>query len=216
MSESKPHAFYATLIAAIVLLAGLVSAQFSWTTFSPMKQTLSSLAARDAPTRNMMTVVILIIGACQLVTAHGFKTAANPGRMVLGLGGFGVIGVAAFPVPHILADSNWHTFMAGVVLVSLCLWPVFSISKHHQAPWMLTVQGAWTATVVLAIVGLIFLAAWWTDSYWMGLLERILIFSQIIWLLFSVGRCLKIGNKAVLQDFAIDEKDFQIATKIAL
>lgn len=188
----------------------------SWTTFSPMQQTLSSLAARNAPTRDMMTVVILIIAVCQLVTAYGFKSAAKPGRLVLGIGGLGVIGVAAFPVPHVLADSNWHTFMAGVVLVSLCLWPVFSISKHHQAPWVLTAKGAWTATVVLAIVGLIFLAAWWTDSYWMGLLERTLIFSQIVWLLISVGRCLKIEEKMIFPDFVIDEQELANANKIAL
>ena len=181
-----------------------------------MKQTLSSLAARDAPTRDMMTIVILIIGVCQLITAYGFKSAAKPGRLVLGLGGVGVIGVAAFPVPHVLADSNWHTFMAGVVLVSLCLWPVFSISEHHHAPWVLTAKGAWIATVALAIVGLIFLAAWWTDSYWMGLLERTLISSQIIWLLISVGRCLNIEEKIISQDLVVDEKDLQIASKIAL
>ncbi len=216
MSESKPHAFYATLIAGLVLFAGLISAQMSWTTFSPMQQTLSSLAARNAPTRDMMTVVILIIAVCQLVTAYGFKSAAKPGRLVLGIGGLGVIGVAAFPVPHVLADSNWHTFMAGVVLISLCLWPVFSISKHHQAPWVLTAKGAWTATVVLAIVGLTFLAAWWTDSYWMGLLERTLIFSQIVWLLISVGRCLKIEEKMIFPDFVIDEKELENANKIAL
>lgn len=181
-----------------------------------MKQTLSSLAARDAPTQEMMTLVIVIIGICQLITAHGFKSAARPGRWILAIGGFGVFGVAAFPVPHVLANSNWHTFMAGVVLISLCLWPIFSISSHHHAPWVLTTKGAWIATVTLAVIGLIFLAAWWTGNYWMGLLERTLISSQILWLLISVWACLNIDNKLIPEDFVLDEKDLQITSKIAL
>ena len=118
--------------------------------------------------------------------AHGFKQAAKPGRIMLAIGGLGAFGVAAFPVPHVFADSNEHTFMAGVVLVSMCLWPVFSVTKKHATPWVLTHRGAWTSTVCLAVLGLTFLAAWLNDSHVMGLLERALILSQIVWLMIAL------------------------------
>jgi hypothetical membrane protein len=214
MPITRPHAIYAAVTAGLVLVFGLLAAQVTWPSFSPMKQTMSSLAARDAPTRWLMTAVIVAVGVCQLIAAHGFKQAAKPGRWVLAIGGIGALGVAAFPVPHILDDSNWHTFMAAVVLVSLCLWPVFSVSRRHEMPWVLTHRGAWTSTICLAVVGLIFLAAWWTNSDLMGLLERTLISSQILWLLVALRVSYKFGVRKTV-DAATQEDQYSLATNLA-
>lgn len=194
MPLTRKYAIYATAFAGILFIVGLFAAQAVWPDFSPMQQTMSSLAAKDAPTRWLMTFIIVVVGICQIVAAHGFKQAATPGRWVLGISGVGAFGVAAFPVPHIHADSNWHTFMAGVVLVGMCLWPVFSITRKRAMPWVLSHRGAWTSTVCLAVLGLCFLATWLTDSYVMGFLERTLIASQIIWLLIT----LRISHKSGL------------------
>lgn len=205
MPLTRPHAFYATVVAGVTLVAGLVVAQMVWPNFSPMKQTMSSLAARDAPTKGLMTLVIVVVGICQIVTAHGFKQAAKPGRFLLAIGGIGALGVAAFPVPHVFADSDWHTFMATVVLVSMCLWPVFSATKKYPTPWVLTHRGAWTSTVCLAVLGLTFLAAWWTNSHVMGFLERVLISSQILWLMVALRISHQFGVKATTDEAVSDQ-----------
>ena len=149
-----------------------------WPDFNPLKQTLSSLAALDAPTRGMITAVMLSVGCCQLIIAWGFKFAEKYGRALIGLSGCAVFGVAAFPVPSVFADSNWHTFMAGIVLIAMCLWPIFSIRQHPVSPWLLTVRGAWTTTVIQAVVGLVFLAAWLVNHSLTGLLEMALLTTQ--------------------------------------
>lgn len=195
MTHTRPHAFYATVVAAVVLFGGLLAAQAALPNFSPMKQTMSSLAARDAPSRDLMTLVIVIVGICQVIAAHGFKQAAKPGRFILMLGGIGVLGVAAFPVPYVTHDSHLHTFMATLALGSMCLWPVFSATNKYATPWVLTHRGAWTSTLCLAVLGLTFLANWLEKSHVMGLLERVLIASQIVWLMVALRISHQFGLK---------------------
>ena len=95
--------------------------------------------------------------------------------------------------------------MATVVLVSMCLWPVFSATKKYPTPWVLTHRCAWTSTVCLAILGLTFLAAWWTNSHVMGFLERVLITSQIIWLMVALRISHQFGVKATTDEAVSDQ-----------
>jgi len=137
-----------------------------------------------------------------VVAAHGFKQAAKPGRVILLLGGIGVLGVALFPVPHVINDSNLHTFMATIALGSMCLWPVFSATKEHASPSVLKHRGAWTSTICLAIIGLVFLQAWWTHSHVTGFLERLLITSQIGWLMVALRISHQFGVRASADEAA--------------
>ena len=171
-------ALSSAIVGYLVLAGGIYASYLVWPDFQPLSQTFSSLAALNAPTRSMVTAVMVTVGVCQLVIAWGFQLAKTYGRLLIGSSGIAVFGVAAFPVPEIFADSNVHTFMAGVVLISMCLWPIFSIHHHHLAPWMLSTRGAWTVTVAQAVVGLVFLAAWLVNHRLTGLLEMLLLSTQ--------------------------------------
>lgn len=179
------------VVGYLVLAGGIYASYVVWPDFQPLSQTFSSLAALDAPTRPMITTTMVAVGVCQLVIAWGFQLARTPGRVLIGLSGMAVFGVAAFPVPSVFADSNLHTFMAGVVLIAMCLWPIFSIHNHHLAPWILSVKGAWTATVIQAVVGLVFLAAWLVNHQLTGLLEMLLLSTQSATVIAATVLCLK-------------------------
>ena len=165
---------------ALVLTIGTYFLQKSWTNFSPVKQTMSSLAALGAPTHRRMTIVIVIVGVCLIVAALSLTLPAKPGRWLLGAAGTGALGMAAFPVPGISANSTMHTFMATIVLVSMCLWPLGAHHYNQSGHWPVSLRTAIAVTVTMALTGIIFLINWLHGSPIMGLLERLLLSFQLV------------------------------------
>lgn len=169
-----------SLLGALLLIIGTYFLQKSWTNFSPMQQTMSSLAAIGAPTRHQMTVLIVVVGLCLLLAALTLKSLAKPGRYLLGIAGLGSFGTAAFPVPGVSANSTMHTFMAGVVLVSMCLWPLGAHHYNQSGHWPVSLRTAIAVTVTMALTGIVFLINWLQGSPIMGLLERVLLSFQLL------------------------------------
>jgi len=168
-----------SLVGALMLVIGTYFLQKSWTEFSPVKQTMSSLAALGAPTHRRMTILIVIVGLCLIVAALSLKLPAKPGRWLLGVAGTGALGTAAFPVPGISANSTMHTFMATIVLVSMCLWPIGAHHYNQSGHWPVSLRTAIAVTVTMALTGIIFLINWLQGSPIMGLLERMLLTFQL-------------------------------------
>ncbi|MGH3546350.1 MAG: DUF998 domain-containing protein, partial [Mycobacteriales bacterium] len=85
--------------APVVLIGGwtLAAAVFPGP-FDQLTQTISALAARDAPNRWLMTTVLAVVGVCYLLTAWGLREAAVPGRLLLAAGGVATCVVAAVPL----------------------------------------------------------------------------------------------------------------------
>ena len=163
-----------------MLIIGTYFLQKSWTDFSPVKQTMSSLAALGAPTHRRMTILIVVVGLCLIVAALSLKSPAKPGRWLLGAAGTGALGTAAFPVPGISANSTMHTFMATIVLVSMCLWPIGAHHYNQSGHWPVSLRTAIAVTVTMALTGIIFLINWLQGSPIMGLLERVLLSFQLL------------------------------------
>jgi len=162
-----------------MLVIGTYFLQKSWTEFSPVKQTMSSLAALGAPTHRRMTILIVIVGLCLIVAALSLKLPAKPGRWLLGVAGTAALGTAAFPVPGISANSTMHTFMATIVLVSMCLWPIGAHHYNQSGHWPVSLRTAIAVTVTMALTGIIFLINWLQGSPIMGLIERMLLTFQL-------------------------------------
>lgn len=144
-----PRWAVASAVAAPVLLVG------GWTLaearqppgYSPIRDTISALAARGATDRWVMTSALAGLGACYMVTALGLRPARRAGRAVLCGGGAATILVAAFPQPaH--GNSVSHTVAATVAFVSLAAWPLFAARRGSRAP-LLTGTVSTAATVVL-------------------------------------------------------------------
>jgi hypothetical membrane protein len=152
--------------------------------FDGTVETISALAALDATDRWLMTVALLCVGVCHVVTAAGLYRAATAGRTVLALGGVATILVAMFPLP-----SPAHAVPAGAAFVALAIWPALA---RRRAPGPVALRPAVSlaaATVLLALI------AWFAITLSaggpVGLAERVAAGAQAFWpliVVLSTGR----------------------------
>jgi hypothetical protein len=71
-------AVVSSLLAPVFFIGGTIAAELSWPQFDPVAQTISELAARDAPTQIFMTVMFVLTGVCHFVTALYARGLAWP------------------------------------------------------------------------------------------------------------------------------------------
>jgi hypothetical membrane protein len=141
-------------------------------------ETISSLAAQGAPDRWLMTVALLVVGVCHLVTASGLTRVAAAGRTLLGLGGVATILVAVFPLP-VSGAAPTHAVAAGAAFVALAVWPAFAW-RRQPGPAALRPIVSVTAAVVLLGLLAWFAAALGTGDR-VGLTERLAAAAQACW-----------------------------------
>ena len=196
-----------------MLVFGIYSLQKSWTDFSPVKQTMSSLAAIGAPTRYQMTLLIVLVGVCLILVALTLELSAKPGRWLLGSAGVGALGTAAFPVPAITANSAMHTFMASVTLVSMCLWPLGAHHYNQSGHWPVSLRTAISVTFTMAATGIVFLIHWLQESSITGLLERILLTLQLTFFIVLAHRSHHLQSTKTLQHVTLELDDSRVEAR---
>lgn len=165
--------------AAPVLLAGglALGEALQPAGYSPIRDTISALAARGATDRWVMTSALAGLGICHVVTAAGLRPARLEGRIVLAGGGIATLMVAAFPQPE-HGNSVAHTVAATIAFASLGVWPLFAAHRQSMAP-LLTRSSCISASLVL--VGLV---AWFAAEVHggeRGLAERAAAGAQALW-----------------------------------
>lgn len=160
--------------------------------YSPIRDTISALAARGATDRWVMTSALAGLGACHVITAAGLRPARRRGRLVLGLGGVATVLVATFPQP-VRGNSVPHTVTATVAFVALGSWPAWAAQKRARAPLL-----AWPSSVAstLALLGLV---AWFAVELHggeRGLAERAAAGAQALWPLAVVVSTRQVLSRA--------------------
>lgn len=81
----------------VLLIAGwTVAAMLQLPSFSQVADTVSALAAVGATDRWVMTLVFVVVGVCDVVTAAALRPATRAGRLVLIAGAGSGMLVAAF------------------------------------------------------------------------------------------------------------------------
>lgn len=174
--------------------------------YSWPRDTISALAGGAASHPWVMTVALLGVGLCHLVTAAGLRAAAVPGRVVLGLGGVATAAVAAFPLSGD-GSSTPHAIAATVAFVALALWPVFAtrpvLTPRPVDGWRAGAPPAWglrSSVTVLVSSVLITLLVWfvvelagitlgrgdYAAGQYTGLAERVSATAQALWPLVVV------------------------------
>jgi hypothetical membrane protein len=156
-----------SLLAPIALIGGWTVAAAVRPDFDQLHDTISALAATDAPHRWIMTTGLAVVGVCHIATAAGLATARPAGRLLLAVGGVASAAVAALPQP-----ATGHEIAAAIAFGALSLWPVAA-----AAP---TVPSARAATALLLTCLAGFGVSLLTDQY-VGLTERILAGAQVCW-----------------------------------
>lgn len=171
----------------MILILGTVWQQTRWTSYSPVSQTVSSLAALGVPSRQTMNLITLTGAFLLIAIASKLDHCGKIGRVFIAVAGFGLIGVVAFPVPSVTEDSPLHTATATVVLVAMCLWPAAAHFGDNSHLWAVPIRQSVISTVVMAVVGITFWINWLIDTPLMGLVERIFLVTQLIFLVALVG-----------------------------
>ena len=121
-------ALASSVLAPVFFIGGTLVAQALWPEFDPVRQTISELAAGDAPTRVFMTIMLALTGLCHLVTSVYAVSVVRAGRIALGLAGLATIAVAAFPLPSVVGSSTAHTLSAMAGFVLLAIWPALVVA----------------------------------------------------------------------------------------
>lgn len=183
MKRIPSWALASAAAAPVVLATGLALAgSLQPPGYNPIRDTISSLAARGATDRLVMTSALAGLGVCHLITALGLRPARSTGRAMLAGGGAATLLVAAFPQP-VQGNSVAHTIAAALAFAGLALWPVFAAESHSDSP-LLTYSTCITASLVLS--GLVVWFVVELHGGHRGLAERAAAGSQALWPLVVV------------------------------
>lgn len=181
-------ALVSAALAPVFFIGGTLVAEALWPDFDPVTQTISELAAGDAPTRVFMTIMFALTGVSHLVTSVFAVGIGRPGRIALGLAGLATIGVAASPLPTIASSSTAHTLAALAGFVLLAIWPVLGMRRSRDYPWLIRPAGAVLGTLLLGGLCLWFLSVWTSpDNSLLGVSERAAANLESLWPLAVVA-----------------------------
>jgi hypothetical membrane protein len=171
-----------SVAAPVLLVCGwTIAAGLQPGSFDAVSRTISALAAQGAADRWVMTLVLLGVGACDVLTGLALRPATSAGRLILVAGGIAGMLVAANPEPAGGGGSLAHGFWATLGFIALTAWPVAGARREPSAPYGL--QPAVSASATAVMLGLL---AWFSAELiaglgQAGLAERILAETQALW-----------------------------------
>ncbi|MEP6630438.1 MAG: DUF998 domain-containing protein [Lapillicoccus sp.] len=168
------------VVAPVALTGGWLWAGGSTRGYDPVRQTISDLAAADAPSRWVMTVALVLTGLAHIVTAVGMRPADITGRVLLGVGGVATLLVAW--IPNSVAGRNvvGHMIVAYLAFATLSVWPAVIAVNRPDAPTVLRRRFGQVVAVVLGVLVLLTIADIVTGGATLGLRERLLATAQAL------------------------------------
>jgi hypothetical membrane protein len=190
----KPALFAATL-GPIQSVSGWIISGSLWPGYDPIRKTISDLAADDSPVQLIQSSFFFLGGILSLLAAVYARSLANPGRVIIFLGGLATFGFTYFTTPSQDGHSDLHRIFAIISFVLFSAWPLFSMRPSKEYPWVLRPMGAVVATLGFTVISLWFLSTWTNpDATNVGLVERIIATAQttylsaVIWICWLAGR----------------------------
>ncbi len=182
--------------ASPVLLIGgwTIAAMLQPPSYNPVADTISALAALGATDRWVMTLVFLVVGVCDIVTATALRPAAPAGRLILIAGAVAGMLVAAYP-ERAGSGSVPHALWASLGFAGLAAWPAGAWHRGPSVPLGLRPTVCSGAVAVQLILLAWLVAELVTGAGQVGLAERVVSGTQAIWPLVVVLSC-RIRNPA--------------------
>jgi hypothetical membrane protein len=174
-----------SFVAPVLLIGGwTAAADLQPVPFDAVSRSISSLAAQGMPYRWLITVALLSVGACHVVTGLALRPAAEAGRIILIFGGVCGMLIAANP-QHSHTGSLPHEVFSFIGVILMTIWPVAAIRHEPGAPYPLRPPVAWTSALLTLC-----LVAWFTAELFggseLGLAERAVTADQSLWPLIVV------------------------------
>lgn len=178
------------MVTPILLIVGwTVAGLLQPRTYSPIRDSVSALAAIGTPDRWIMTLVFVLVAAGYVTTSVALRPAAAAGRVLLIAGALAGILVAASPEPPGGRFSLAHAGWSAVGLGLLTIWPLAARQIGSSAPWGLRTPSAVGATMTMAVLLTWFAAELVTGGHQLGLAERTVGVAQSLWPLIVVLSC---------------------------
>jgi hypothetical membrane protein len=174
-----------SVLAPVLLVGGwTAAADLQPVPFDAMSRSISALAAQGMPYRWLITIALLGVGACHVITGLALRQARDAGRIMLILGGLSGMLIAANP-QHIHTGSPIHEIFSCTGVVLMTLWPVAGMRLDPGAAPALRPQAAWSYGLIT--LGLVL---WFTAELFggdrLGLAERAVTAAQSLWPLVVV------------------------------
>ena len=177
----RPALISATL-APVIFIGGTLTAEAMSPDFDPVVQTISELAAGDAPTQVFMTVIFALTALCHATTASFATGIGWPGRALLALASAASLAVAYFPLPTMAGSSVEHRIAAIIGFIALAAWPLFGMRRPRDFPWIIRPLGAILGTALMTTFCFWFLAVWAQPELgYVGVVERIAANTESLW-----------------------------------
>jgi len=175
-------AVVSALLGPVLFIGGTAVIGSSWSSYDPVAQTISELAAGDAPTRVAMTVVFVLAAVCHVVTGLFARGVGPAGRVALILAGIASLAVAVFPLPTVAGTSVPHRVSAIIGFILLAAWPLLGMRISRSFPAIVRPVGAVLSTALLTAVCVWFLVVWTSPSTGtIGVVERIAADAESLW-----------------------------------
>ncbi|MEY4102615.1 MAG: hypothetical protein RIR88_749 [Actinomycetota bacterium] len=176
------------IAAPAISIFGQLIAMMTWPGYDPVAQTISELAAGDAPTQFWVELIFCGTGCGFLLTSLFTPAIAKPGRVLLFVGGLAFFGVAAFPLETMAASSSaGHKISAMIGFIALAAWPLVGMRRDARYPWALRPLASLAVTAVMAVCCFWFLGVWSNPELgYVGLTERLAAGLEAVWPLVVV------------------------------
>ncbi|WP_433614471.1 DUF998 domain-containing protein [Dactylosporangium sp. CA-139114] len=189
----RRYTLWSSAAAPVLLVGGwTVAAAVQAGGFDSLRETISALAGVEADHRWVMTLALLGVGICHVVTARGLDPIAVPARVMLAVGGVATVLVAAFPLPA-GGTSGPHQAAATIAFACLALWP--ALWRNPGAAAARPPAGVMVpAALALAALVLLFTVALGTGVL-VGLAERLAAGAQAVWPLATVLLLRRAGHR---------------------
>ena len=184
----------AAVVAPVALIGGWTWAGAITRGYDPVRQTISDLAAADAPTHWLMTAALVVTGLAYIVTAVGLRPADGAGRALLGVGGVGVLLTAWIPNNTEGRNEVGHMIVAYLAFLALTVWPAVIARNRPDAPLVLRPRFGQVVAIGLGVLVLLTFAEIVTGGSTLGLRERVLAGAQSVVPLVVVLGCRQRGS----------------------
>lgn len=174
-------------IAVVAAIIGPIQSVTGWALsgaltpgFDPVRQTISELAANDAPTHILQSSFFILGGTLTILAALFARTLALPGRIALFVSGLCTYGLTIFPTP-LQGQSPMHLLFAITSFVLSAGWPLAAMRFRKDAPAIIRPTAAIIQTAFQATIAIIFLVVWADPAATtIGVWERIVTTAQAL------------------------------------